>query len=179
MDLLNQALDILARWSRQCMNLRLAVGIDTKGPVAANRVEVRHELQSRTEALDDRHRAPLCRFDARLPCTLELPRRQCLDESAQNCPAKFRVVGDTVAEIEGQREDPLAIADTVWQHMVHEMGCRLRHEPAPTRGAKATALTGKWHRVLEPARRATNTQKTVRSNAAPQEPPKFSNYEAW
>ena len=76
-------------------NPRLAVGIDTRGPVAADRVEVRDELQSRTEALDDRHRAPLCRFDARLPCTLELPRRQCLDESAQNCPAKFRVVGET------------------------------------------------------------------------------------
>jgi len=62
-------------------------------------------------------------------------------EHAQDICGQLSVVGQAIAQTEGQREDPLAYGNSR-QHAVHEMRRRVGHVATAARGAEASSFAG-------------------------------------
>ena len=99
-------------------------------------------------------------------------------EQAQDLGRQLSVVGQAVAQSEGQRKDPLAYGNSR-QHPVHEVRRRVGHMPTAARRAKTAPFTRERHHPIQATAVAVNAQESVRKNSAVQEGAQLTLDEAW
>ena len=89
-------------------------------------------------------------------------------EHAQDICRQLSIVGQAIAQTEGQREDPLAYGNSR-QHPVDEVCRRVRHLATAARGAEASPLARERNRTVQSTVVAVKAQKTVGENPAIEE----------
>jgi hypothetical protein len=108
-------------------------------PVNANYVEVDMKIGGRPKSLHKRNGATLSLVDAVILSHAAIQAEENSDENRQNRSDHFRVVGRTVAQGEGQGENPLACRN-MGKHPVHQVCRRIRHAPSATGRADGSAF---------------------------------------
>ena len=94
-------------------------------------------------------------------------------EEAEHCARQRAVVGQAVAECEGQREHPLAHGG-LGQHAQGEVRRGVGHASASARGTEAAALAGEGHESLAGAGLAAHPHEAVSKNSAREKGPELA-----
>ncbi len=147
---------------------RAPFGAEAEDAVECRGVEVRVEPEVGAEALRDGEPAALRSQDPSVSRGVAVALRQDAGKETQHGRAEVGVVGDGEAELEGERENPLADGH-VGQDVVHKVGGGLGHVPAGARGAEPAALAGERQSVLVAARRAADAREAVSPDPAAEE----------
>jgi hypothetical protein len=98
-------------------------------------------------------------------------------EDAQDGAREWGVVGEAVAQREGQREHPLPHRD-LGQDPVHQVRGRVGHAPPAARRAEAAALAGERDDPVESALVAVHADEALGEDAAAEESPELALDEA-
>jgi hypothetical protein len=177
-DLTHQPLDLGVVGRRQRMEAQGAVRPGRVDAVEQQRVEVDVQVEGVAEALDEGDRAALAVDDAPLLARTPLERREDrAHEDSQHGARERRVVGEAVAEREGQREHPLPHGN-LGQHPLDQVRCRVRHAPGAARRAEASAFAGEGDDAVESALVAVDAHEAVGKDPAAQEAPELALDEA-
>jgi hypothetical protein len=124
-------------------------------------MEVRRQVQRRSEALDERDRSILSpRNSMNSPSPTTLIREERTHESPKNLRREPPVPGTSVAEWIGKREDPLPHGNN-GDHPVDEMSRSLRHLSSAARRTEPPTLTRECHETIVATPVAMNAKKAV------------------
>ena len=123
------------------------------------------KIQSRPEALDERHRATLrTTLSAEVACALNPESEDHPGEDTQDGGHQGRIVSQAITERIGQGQDPLAHGDS-WEDAVDQMRRGIRHSPAATGTTHAPFLTRVRDQPVQTAVSTVNTKETSRQDA--------------
>ncbi len=150
-----------------------------EGAVEDQRVEMNVQVERPAKSLDESDRSAVS--GSASECGWSTPGSQRGEDRphkhAQDRCRQFSIVGQAVAQAEGQRKHPLAYRDA-GQYAVHEVRCRVGHVAPSARGAEASPLAGEGNHAIQPAAVAMQPQKTVRRDSAIEELAEFAFDEA-
>ena len=136
-------------------------------------MEVNVQVERTSEALDERHGPALCRPD---PVTIPSPAAQRAENGTQEKPQDLRgqrcIVGQAVAQADGQREDPLPHRDE-GEHAIDKVRRGVRHATPSAGTAEPAALAGEGHKTVLAAGVAVDAKESVGQDAAIQERAEF------
>jgi hypothetical protein len=134
--------------------------------VENQRMEMWRQVESRTEALNERDRAAQTAADPEVSLRpSSLIRKQSTQETAQHVTRKSRVPSATVSERIGKREHPLPDRD-LGQYAVDEMGSGFGHAPSAARGTESSPLARKGHEPIVATGVAVDAQEAMGEHAA-------------
>src|SRR5436309_10320605 len=102
-------------------------------------MEMEVEIGGRPKSLHERDGAALGLVDAVIPSHAAVQTEESPDEDAQYRGHHLRVIGQTVAQGEGQRKNPLACRN-MGKDAIHQVGCGIGHTPSATGRTHASAL---------------------------------------
>jgi hypothetical protein len=125
------------------------------------------EIGRGSESLDESDRSALGLVDAVVLCPPAIEPEKSADKNLQYGCHHFRIVGQLVAQSEGQGQDPLPCR-SMWKHMVDHVGRCFRQPPATAGWANRSAFARQRQEPFLAARLALQAQKAASQNAARQ-----------
>ena len=112
------------------------------------------------KSLRERDGAALGLVDAVIPSHAAVQAEESPDEDAQYRGHHLRVIGQTVAQGEGHRKNPLACRN-MGKDAIHQVGCGIGHTPSATGRTHAAAFAGQRQEPLLSARFTLEPQETT------------------
>jgi hypothetical protein len=148
-----------------------AISVATVHPVQDQAVQVDVQVGSRAKALDQRDGAALAFVALEPRVAQQMP----LDHTLHHLPRRRDQLG-LRAQQHAQRDRQPKLTNShplphrhVRDDMVHQVRCRLRHPPGPSRGAEAAPLAAERQQLVVPALAAAQAQEAVGQDAALEE----------
>ena len=146
--------------------------------VEHERVEVDVQVEGIPETLHERDRSALSTRDAPMfPRTAPERSEDRMHEDCEDGARELGVIGQAIAESEGEREHPLADGDHR-EDAIDQVRRRICHAAPTARWTESAALARERDHAVETAAVAVNAQKAMRQHATAKEGPELALDEA-